>query len=419
MGGGSALVSRMMQTWFPTPLEKSQLDAIAHNRELALQRLASEELRSERELEARREILLQQHEGNMALEDRRTEQARSPLLLAYSALVKSSQRSPGKRLNVIIKAASRLGPDDDQPARLKQINHAVSSFIDSLPGEFGQSLAVYKETTRATELFGRQLADSIYSATYTESVALLEISAMGPHSIGFGISCWGWAGDSGGVDEAPRFHVDISQTASPVDAIEDCVRAIVVALDDRFRLVTNLSSTPSLNSFLLAKNSEHSLEFKSTARPLSEAKVALVSRSLATILVESHEATLDQIASRAPAIAVDAAAHSAIQAREAGLLEASEALLERSMTYLGQAVPRSPEHELTNYIASSTGSMAFPQLARALCLMRGIAVAPTNKKALTTKAAATNRGALISLRSEDKARRLSGYLLSADDGGYQ
>ena len=249
IGGSSSLVNRVLQRFFPTPLEKAQYESIQQTMILAREEVAAKEVRAEKDWNERRALLMAQLEGGAEQDRNRDLMQKWPLGVPAAAIVRTSQERAGRTLNVIVVPNPRALLNED-PRQLGQCwtayNVAADRMQDSAARLFGDDVLFYWENLRpsANPLppRGQELISTLYSLTSTEPTVLVQFALISGGQLQLSWSTWGWAGDNN-LPEKGSFAVEIDPNDAELDrVIEKALIALVCALSDRFQLLRHLQS---------------------------------------------------------------------------------------------------------------------------------------------------------------------------------
>jgi hypothetical protein len=409
-----------MQMFFPTALEKAQLQSVLETLALNRRRLASDEQRYENDRRDRRENYLQEQEvreraqakaieANRNLEEHRQALARWPLdslpteiVRASKAFTSSDTTAQATRppLNVIVKltsgahrgaAASPLAEVEGQ--LLSQIATAVTNARGRVSTYFGNDLLFYDThfDPRKGIHRGDSLLATVYNGLCTEPSALIEIfvaqfsSVSAPATIGFCLFSWSWASAPAPnnepnlrqVEREPILYLDVDpKSADASKTIEAALLMIVTGLRDGYRTMRSLLRPSPVLMFHLLKDVPAITFWKRTSAWNDREML-----SGARLLLESHTGLLGSIADRAPMIAAEASAQSALDAYAVGFVEQADNLLGRSLEYYHAAItPETDEEGLLRYLAEAQRGTSEMVVWRALQDLRGITVPSPSKE---------------------------------------
>ena len=341
IGGSSSIVTRLLQRYFPTPLEKAQHENILQSMKIAREEIAAREARAEKDLEVRRELLLTQIDASAKQDENRNEMQRWPLGPTAAAIVRASQKRKGSALNVIVVPNSRILNDED-PQKLgacwSAFNVAVDRMQDTAAKYFGEDVLFYWENIRPQNarppLRGQELVSTVYALTSTEPTALIQVALLNGRTLQLSWSTWGWVGDEGEPDSG-NVQIEINPDEPALDKVfERAQTALICALSDRFQLLRCIQSARepkfvSVNAFV--SNVAMTIYNGNT----DEYDVASASESL----VESYITSLDKIAQNAPYLAADFAASAALRLNMKSDPKAADRLLQCALNYYRAGLP--------------------------------------------------------------------------------
>lgn len=349
IGASSSLVTRLLQRYFPTPLEKAQHEHVLQSMKLAREEVAAREARAEKDWQARRELLLTQIEATGRQEQDRDLMRRWPLKVTAAAIVRASQKLDGRALNVIVAPNwRRLNQGDLTRLNLcwHAFNVAVDRMQDSADRYFGNDLLFYWENAEKlgakSDLRGQELVATVHALTETEPTVLIQFALVDENGFQLSWSTWGWAGDEG-LPDSGTVRVEIGPDEPELDRVmEQAMVALICALSDRFQMLRGLPTVKEPR-FVNVKPFVEGLEMTVDGGGMDGSHSVKAGEAL----VQSYIAALDKVSQSAPHLAADLAATVALrsQAREDG--STAVQLLDRALQYYRAGLPETvPEDDV-------------------------------------------------------------------------